>query len=47
VESVVAITVGVDIDHQLHATVPDGDDTNAANDHYEITQNINIGIPAP
>ncbi len=52
VQSVVPLTIQVCIDHQLHPTdpthpIPDGDDTNPANDCVEITQNVIVGPPPP
>jgi hypothetical protein len=47
VQSVVGITISVNIDHQLHVPGPDGDDTVTSNDTFTVSQNIAIGPPTP
>jgi hypothetical protein len=47
IEEVVAISIDVSIDHQLHLIQPDGDDSNASNDSVNVSQNIIVGPVAP
>jgi hypothetical protein len=47
VAGVYPITASLGVDHQLHTILPDGDDTNTANDLWSQTQNINVSAVTP